>query len=342
MLAGGALTIPPVKIGIAGLGFMGATHIAAYSKIAGAELTAVCAGSERALGGDLRGSGGNLGQHAGVYDFSRVSKCTDWRELVRDDAVEAIDICLPTDLHAQVAIPAFESGKHVLCEKPMALTGEECERMIAAAERGGHVLMIAQVLRFWPEYVALRDFVKWTQYGAVRSATFVRRCGLPDWSRWLPDEKRSGGAVLDLLIHDIDQVLTLFGIPERVAAKQMGGVDTMMATFLYKDRMEVRVQGGWFAPGTPFSMSFQARAERAEMELTPDGVMLSDMSGTRRRVEITSADAYQAQLGYFVECCRLHKAPERCPPSESARAVEIALLLKESRARGGEQLRCLA
>lgn len=327
---------------MAGLGFMGATHLAAYLKIAGVQVAAVCAGNARALSGDLSGSGGNLGQRSGVHDFSNMHTCSDWRDLVEDAALDAIDICLPTDLHADVAMAALESGKHVLCEKPMALTATDCERMIAAAERSKRVLMIAQVLRFWPEYVALSDFVKSRQYGAVRSAMFVRRCGVPDWSRWLPDEKRSGGAVLDLLIHDIDQALMLLGMPERVAAKSMGGVDTLMATFLYVDRTEVRVQGGWFAAGTPFSMSFQIRAERGEMELTPEGLMLSDMSGMRKRIETGNTDAYEAQLKYFVECCGTGERPQRCTPEESARAVEVALLLKESRARGGEQLKCLA
>lgn len=320
---------------------MGATHVAAYSNIAAVEIADVCAGNARALSGDLNEIGGNLGQRAGMYDFSRVRKCTDWHELVLEGALDALDICLPTDLHAEVAIAALESGKHVLCEKPMALTADECEQMIRGAERSGRVLMIAQVLRFWPEYLALSDFVKSGEYGAVRSAMFVRRCGLPDWSRWLPDEKRSGGAVLDLLIHDIDQVLTLFGVPERIAAKSMGGVDTVMATFIYEDRKEVRVQGGWFAPGTPFSMSFQVRAERAEMELAVNGLMVSDMTGVRKRIETGGGDAYQTELQYFVACCRAGEQPERCPVQESARAVEIALLLKESRARGGEQLRCL-
>ena len=281
---------------------MGATHLDAYAKLAGVEIAAVCARNARALSGDLSQSGGNLGPRAGLHDFSRLHTCSEWRELVEDDALDAIDICLPTNLHAELAIAALNSGKHVLCEKPMALTVADCERMIAAGERSGCVLMIAQVLRFWPEYIALREFVKSGEYGAVRSATFVRRCGLPDWSRWLPDEKRSGGAVLDLLIHDIDQALMLFGIPERVAAKGMGGVDTLMATFLYEQRMEVRVQGGWFDASTPFSMSFQLRAERAEMELTPEGAMLSDMSGTRRRVAMTGADSYDEQLAFFVEC----------------------------------------
>lgn len=331
-----------VKIGIAGLGFMGATHLAGYLKLAGVAIAAVCAGNGRALSGDLRGSGGNLGLAGGVHDFSRIHRCTEWRELVADDALDAVDICLPTDLHAEVAVAALESGKHVLCEKPMALTITDCERMIAASQKTGRILMIAQVLRFWPEYLALEHFVKSREYGAVRSATFVRRCGVPDWIRWLPVEERSGGAVLDLLIHDIDQAVMLFGMPDRVAAKSMGGVDTLMATFLYNDRTEVRVQGGWFAAGTPFAMSFQVRADGGEIELTPRGLMLSDMSGQRRRVETGNADAYQAQLAYFVECCRTGDPPQQCAPEESARAVEVALLLKKSRAHGGEQLECLA
>lgn len=213
--------------------------------------------------------------------------------------------------------------------------------MIGAAEKSRRILMIGQVLRFWPEYMRLRDFVKSGEYGAVRSATFVRRCGIPEWSRWLPEERRSGGAVLDLLVHDIDQVLLLFGMPDGVAAKSMGGPDAVMGTFLYPDKTEVRVQGGWFDAGIPFSMSFQVRAQRGELELRPDGLVLSDASGRRQQVETTGRDAYESQAAYFVECCEKNQAPERCRPEESAQAVEIALALKASRARGGEQIRCL-
>src|SRR5947209_6384754 len=128
-----------------------------------------------------------------------------------------------------------------------------------------------QLIRFWPEYEELRKFVQSSEYGPTRSATFVRRSGLPDWSGWLTDQSRSGGAVLDLLLHDVDQVLLLFGMPQRVAAKSISGPDTVMATLIYPGGPEVRIQGGWFAPGTPFSMSFQIRAYRAELEWMPEG-----------------------------------------------------------------------
>jgi predicted dehydrogenase len=329
-----------VKIGIAGLGFMGSTHLDAYSKIPDVEIAAACSNSERALSGDLTQIGGNLNREHGVYDFSAVRKYRHLREFIEDPHLDAIDICLPTDLHAQVAISALATDKHVLCEKPMALSAEDCDSMIAAAEKRNRILMIGQILRFWPEYRYLEHFVKSGEHGRIRSATFVRRCGIPDWSRWLLDESRSGGAVVDLLIHDIDQALLLFGVPDRVAAKSMEGPDTLMATLIYPGGPEVRIQGGWFAPETPLSMSFQARADRAELEWTRDGLMLSDHKGQRERVNPEGGDAYDAEIAYFAECCRNRQQPARCMPQDSARAVKLALLLKESRAAGGQQVEC--
>jgi predicted dehydrogenase len=228
----------------------------------------------------------------------------------------------------------------VLCEKPMALTAADCDRMIAVAERQKRILMIGQVLRFFPQYRYLENFVRAGEYGKIRSATFVRRCGVPDWSRWLPDESRSGGAVIDLLIHDIDQALWLFGTPDRVAAKGIGDGDTLMATFLYPNGPEVRVQGGWFPAGTPLSMGFQVRADRAELEWSSEGLVLSDAAGERKEIEAPGPDGYDSEIAYFVDCCRTGSKPERCMPEESARALKLALLLKESRASGGEQLKC--
>src|SRR5579875_2347699 len=270
-----------VRVGIAGLGFMGATHLSAYEKLRGVEIAAVCSPDAQALSGDLTAVGGNLNRPHRAHDFSGARTYTDWIDLIRDPQLDAVDICLPTDLHAPAAIAALESGKHVLCEKPMALSAEDCEHMMAAAQRHNRILMIGQILRFWPEYLCLRDFVESGRYGRVRGATFIRRCGLPDWSRWLPDERRSGGAIVDLLTHDIDQALLLFGAPARVAAKSMGGPDTLMATLIYPNGPEVRIQGGWFPACTPLSMGFQVRAERAELEWGPDGLTLSDASGTR-------------------------------------------------------------
>jgi predicted dehydrogenase len=324
-----------------GLGFMGATHFKAFSAMQGVSVAAVCATNPRALEGDLSQVGGNLGRAAGKYDFSAIRKYHEWPDIVNDAGLDAVDICLPTDMHLPVTLAALKAGKHVLCEKPMALSSAECDEMLAAARESGKILMIGQVLRFWPEYKYLRTFVQGGQYGSVRAATFVRRGGTPDWSKWLLDEKRSGGALLDLLVHDIDQALDIFGDPAKVAAKSLGEIDTVSATLLYPGGPEVRIQGGWFPAGTPFAMGFHVTAERGELELAPSGLRLNDASGTAQSIELEGPDAYESEVRYFVECCQAGKAPERCPPEASAKAVKLALLMKESRTEGGKQIECV-
>ncbi len=323
-----------------GLGFMGATHLAAFSKIPDVQLTAICTQSERSPAEHISQVGGNLGRPATQFDFSGVRHSTHWRELVLDPEIDAVDICLPTDLHATVSIAALTAGKHVLCEKPMALTTAECDRMLATAEEQKRVLMIGHVLRFWPEYEVLSEFVSAQQHGAILSARFVRTCGLPDWSSWLAVEARSGGAVIDLLIHDVDQALKLFGIPERVAAMPLPDADAMTATLDYDHGLSVQIEGGWLLPGAPFSMGFQVKSERALLELAPEGLFLDDETG-RRQMQSPERDAYDAEIAYFVDCCRTGNKPELSPPWQSAEAVRLALLLKESRRNGGEPIKCL-
>ncbi|MGH9773300.1 MAG: Gfo/Idh/MocA family protein, partial [Candidatus Acidiferrales bacterium] len=160
-----------MNIGIFGLGFMGAAHMQAYAKLPNATVAAVCSRNEQALSGDLSAIQGNIAGTAARYDFSSVTKYRDWHDLAADGGIDAVDICAPTDLHAPMALAALAAGKHVFCEKPMALSTTDCDRMMDAAKRNHRVLMIGHVLRFWPEYEALADFVKSARYGRVLSAT---------------------------------------------------------------------------------------------------------------------------------------------------------------------------
>jgi predicted dehydrogenase len=223
----------------------------------------------------------------------------------------------------------------------MALSGEACDRMLACAQQANRVLMIGHVLRFWPAYEYLQQIVASGQYGRVQRATFTRMCGLPDWSAWLSDPTKSGGAVLDLLVHDVDQILLIFGAPAAVKAKPLGDFDALTATLLYPSGPEVRLQGGWMASGTPFSMAFQVTTERALLELGPNGLKLSDAQGKRQNIDTTDTDPYLAQLSYFWECCDAGRKPDRCPPEASAAAVKLALLLKRSRDLDGEEVPCV-
>ena len=330
-----------MKVGVIGLGFMGAAHVNAIINYPKCELAAIASRNPKTLSGDFTSVGGNLKLKEQHFDFDHVKKFTDWRELVEDTGIEALSVCLPTALHEEVVVAALDAGKHVLCEKPMALTLTDCQHMLESSEAAKKTLMIGHVLRFWPEYLALGKFVHEDTYGKIRQATFTRRCGIPDWSAWQTDPIHSGGAIFDLLIHDIDQILLLFGMPDRVTAKRLGDTDALMASFIYPGGPEVRLHGGWFAPGMPFSMSFQVLADKARMELTPDGLTISDLAGIRNKVALNEVNAYEEEMHYFIDCCESNLPVSQCPPNQSAAAVKLALALEESRSRDGEQIKCL-
>ncbi|MCP5119803.1 MAG: Gfo/Idh/MocA family oxidoreductase, partial [bacterium] len=190
-----------------GLGFMGSTHLQALARIPEAELTAVMDVDEKRLSGDLSGIQGNLGGPGEKLDFTGVNKYRSVDESLADADVEAVDICLPTFLHAPVAIQALRAGKHVLVEKPMALDGPTADEIIEVANQAGRILMVAQALRFFPAYRLLSGLVRSGKLGPIRSALFRRRTAVPTWGPWEFDKAKSGGGIFDLLIHDVDMSL---------------------------------------------------------------------------------------------------------------------------------------
>ena len=266
-----------------------------------------------------------------ALDAVEVADVSNWREIVSNPNLDAIDICLPTDLHAAVTMEALACGKHVFCEKPMALTYADCRAMIAAAHQSNRVLMIGHVLRFWPEYISLKCFVEERHNSSIH-AVFTRRSSVPGWGAWLADPNRSGGAILDLLIHDVDQSLQLFGKPKFVTAHSDGPVDTLQAFLEYEHGHTVRIQGGWYPEPMPFHMEFAVSAgQNAGDDANQETMALVPGDGD---------GAYGAQLAYFAGCIKNHSEPERCRPEEAADAVRLALLLKQSRDEGGRRLAC--
>ena len=337
-----------MRIAVIGLGFMGSTHVRAWPNVPGARLAAVYSADERKLGGDLTQVQGNLGGSTGQVDFSGVRKYTCIAKLLQDPEIEAVDICLPTFLHSSTAIAALRAGKHVLVEKPMALTGEIADEMIAEAAKADRTLMAAQVLRFFPSYRALYDAVQSGRCGAVRSALLRRRCAAPFWNQWLGDIEKSGGGIFDLLIHDVDICLAMFGSPAAISATGYedleGGVDVIAATLHYPDIPSVVITGGWHHKKSfPFSMEYTVVTEGGTFEYSSqrgNDVTLYDAAGESRPVDVRQEDGFEAELRYFVSCCQKRERPAFCPPEESAQAVRIALLLLEARNKKGEKIPC--
>lgn len=336
-----------MRVAVLGLGFMGSTHIKALKSIPGAQLAAVFSRDEKKLAGDLSSIQGNLGGPGERLDFSGVSRYREIPQVLEDPQVDAVDICLPTSLHAEAAVEALQAGKHVLVEKPMALDAGSAQRMIAAAGKHKRVLMVAHVLRFLPVYQVLRDVLARGSAGPMLSAIFRRRCAAPAWSAWLADPKQSGGGVFDLLIHDVDMCLHLFGMPEAISATGHEalacGVDVITAVLHYPGPCTAVITGGWHHPKSyPFSMEYTVVAGAGTVEYGSLGgaPVLYGADGEREALKVENTDGYRAEIEYFLDCCRRGAMPELCMPEDSARAVRVARMMVEARNRNGEKIEC--
>jgi predicted dehydrogenase len=336
-----------MRVAVAGLGFMGSTHVRALQSIPDAELVAVCSSDEKKLAGDLSAVQGNLGGPGERLDFSGVAKYRDLRQMLEDPRVDAVDLCLPTHLHAPVAIQAFEAGKHVLVEKPMALDAASARRMIVEAKKHHRVLMVAQVLRFFPMYRVLQDVLARDSMGTMRSAIFRRRCAAPAWSAWLADPEQSGGGVFDLLIHDVDMCLHLFGAPEAISATGYealaAGIDIIAAILYYPGQRTAIIAGGWHHPKSyPFSMGYTVVSDGGTVEYSslnsPPALYSAD--GEREALHMEETDGYRVEIEYFLDCCRRNACPELCRPEDSANAVALTRLMLDARKRNGEKIPC--
>lgn len=336
-----------MRLAVLGLGFMGSTHVKALRTIPHATLAAVYSNDPVKLEGDLSAIQGNIGGKGEHMDFTEVRKYRQIDKLLADDSIEAVDICLPTDLHASVALDALRAGKHVLVEKPIALHGEAADQLVREAQKLGRILMAAQVLRFFPVYQVLRATLESGRLGPVRAAAFRRRCAAPVWSAWLGDANKSGGGVFDLLIHDVDMALHLFGMPEAVTATGFEdlprGIDILEAHLLYPDRLTVTISGGWHHPKAfPFSMGYTVVSEGGTVEYSSAGVnpTVYTADGREELLPMTDADGYAAEIAYFVDCCRRQVPPSLCPPEDSAKAVKLMNFLRQARERNGAKLLC--
>jgi predicted dehydrogenase len=321
---------------------MGGVHLRALREVPAATLAAVFSNDERQLTGDLTATQGNLGRAAEHHDFSAVKQYRDLPAFLGDSEIDAVDLCLPTYFHEDVAVAALRAGKHVLVEKPMALEGTAARRMIAEAERAGRILMCAHVLRFFPEYVALRKAMP--ALGAVRGGFFRRRCAAPAWGGWLKDPDKSGGGAFDLLIHDIDMCMHLFGKPEAVSAvghfDAAAGLDIIHGQLFYPFGTVV-VSGGWQHEGAfPFGMEYSVTLDGGTIEYNSAGRPPTLYTQGEQSLPLEGRDGYAAELEYFVECCRFGRQPERCPPQESAFAVELMRTLLLARERNGRKILC--
>ncbi len=224
--------------------------------------------------------------------------------------LDAVSITLPTYLHAEYTRMALQAGVNVLCEKPMALDLAECDadghgrpgKRENAPDRALHPLLAGSTPNAKRSSTA-------AQYGKVLAATFQRLSPTPGWSwqGWLMDGAKSGGAILDMHIHDSDFVQYVFGIPESVFCRGVkgpsGAYDHVVTSYLYPDGKVITAEGGWvMAPGFGFQMSFHVVLERATIvfdSTRSPAFKVCPAQGEVFTPAVEAGDGYSVEIRHF-------------------------------------------
>ena len=270
-------------------------------------------------------------------------------DLLASADVDVVDICLPTFLHVSHALEAMNTGRPVICEKPLALSVAEAKRVLELQRATGVPFFVAHVIRFWPQYRHLYDAVQNGTYGALRSASFGRLTAPPTWSHngWMLDPNYSGGAIFDVHIHDIDFANHLLGRPSTLQSVYARERNYIASVLHYPDDLYVSVEGGTILPRDPnFLMRYSAVFDDAMLTfntLTGDHVMVyhdgrrdvlpfaQPSYENKTEFFVSGGDGYFQQLRHFVECIRNN----RSSPVVSLESVIETLEIIEWELRAG-------
>jgi predicted dehydrogenase len=318
---------------------MGRQHLNCYRSLRGVRVASICDGDKARLKGSEKIEGNIEGDEAAL-GLGDISLYTDFEKMLAEEQLDAVSITLPTFMHRDFTVKALEAGLHVLCEKPMATSVEQCEDMIAAAKKNKRILQIGHCIRFWPEYVKAKEIVDSGRYGDVRMASFRRISPVPAWSwkNWLVHAKQSGGAIMDLHIHDTDYIQYLFGLPLAVRSEgaigPSGGLDYVTTQYVYANSKVVSAEGGFvMSPDFKFEMSFVISLEKAtivyDCRHTP-ALQVCPAKGGCITPKIESGDGWSREIVHFAKRAAGKKMPDVITPLDSLNAVKIVLAEKQS------------
>lgn len=319
-----------MRVGIVGAGSMGHAHAAGW-QAAGAEIVGVTS--------QWGTSAKALAQAHGARAFA------DLATLLPE--VEVVDLCVPSDLHQPMTLRAAAAGKHVVCEKPIALSHADGEAMIEACARAGVRLFIAHVVRFFPQYRTAAEVVQAGQIGQLGVMRCKRVAYPPRQGQisWFADETRSGGVVLDLMVHDFDYALWLGGPVNRVFARSIKQThpdargDYVLVTLRFESGAMALIEGGWAYPTGVFRTAFDLAGSDGLIEWESDStesierLLLPGEAGEAAAVGLPLT--VLAEDPYVTEIKHVHEAlvsgqPFAVSPEEALAALRVGLAARAS------------
>lgn len=319
-----------MKAAILGAGFIAEFHATGYTALDDVELCAVC---------DTDASKAQaLAKRFGCAWY------TDASVLLEEQKPELVSVCLPTFLHAQYVCMALENGAHVLCEKPLALTLEDCERMQRKAKVCSRILMTGQVLRWWPEYQTIASHIR-----RLGTPLFIHAQRLQHPSRvgWQMQPALGGGALFDLFVHDMDYILGLMGTDAQIESAngsrgKEGAWRRVCATLRWSNGCHAAVEACSQMPKRyPFTASFHAEYPEAALDYrfrTAVNIQLDAKADTELYLydqgEVTALPlapnaqetAFLAEIAAFVQGVRTGVSP--LPAEETIAVMRVVHRVK--------------
>ncbi len=321
-----------LKIGLIGSGFMGSVHAAGWNRLTEmgfpVELTA-------------------------CYSLDEVTalQLSERYELTILNSLEAliatsdvIDVCSPTHLHFEQVTAAARAGKHIVCEKPLARTVEDAAEMVRICEQHGVKLLVAHVVRFFPEYAAAKGIVERGEIGEPAVLRLTRCSFKPQADKpesWFHNETLSGGMMLDLMIHDFDYARWVAGDVERVFARHTSGRDYALVTLRHTSGALSHIEGGWAYPKPMFRTALEIAGSHGLIEHpagrpNPVNIYLHQTaSGDSPAIAVPGSplslddDPYKVEIRHFYDVLTTDAAP-RVTARDGLEAVRIALAAIES------------
>ena len=348
-----------IKVGVIGTGGISGVHLGGYSRNPNVEIYALCDINEK-----------NLAKRAEEYKVSRTF--TDYREMLALKELDAVSVCTWNSAHAECAIAALRAGKHVLCEKPMALNTAQAQEMEKAAKENDKLLMIGFVRRFGNDCAVLKDFIDNGSFGEIyyAKAQYLRRKGCP--GGWFGDKSRSGGGpLIDLGVHVIDLCRYLMGGPQPVSVygatfnklgdrchiKDARGYSSTVVSkddiFDVEDMATALIRfdnGAVLSVEASFSLNIEKDVGNIELfgtkagcKLDPELTIFTDMNDYLANVKLAQSTAlsfdglFDNEINHFVECIETGK-PCRNPAQDGVTLMKILDGIYESARTGHEVL----
>lgn len=324
-----------MKVVLIGCGLIARSHAQALTRIDGAQLAAVCDTKVEAAE--------SLAKEYGCAAYG------DAEAMLEEVKPDAAVICVPTFVHEKYVTMCAERGINVMCEKPLERSPEACARLVDSVKKTGIVFMTAQVVRFWTGYVEIKEMFDKGEIGDVYMMHLRRvssRAG--QYGQWLFGPELGGGAMHDMLVHDVDFLRYFAGPFEKCYANatqdETGCYNNVMANIIHKNGIHAVAEVSFtMQTGYPFSFSVRIVGTKASVEYSYSaGATIADRSASKSELKVwrkdkgldtcavSDYDAYEKQMRYFLNCVENKVQPDIITPDESYEVIKMIDALHRS------------